>query len=178
MHAIEGLIRDLIGFIDEDALREGLYETPKRVSGFYQEFLDHRHPLQMTVFDSEGMDEMIIQQGIPFYSLCEHHLLPFFGTATIAYIPNGKVLGLSKFSRVLDHFARKITIQERITHQVSEYLMNVLSPKGVAVSLKARHLCLEMRGIERTGSSTITNFLLGAFRDDPRSRAEFMELIK
>lgn len=178
MQGIEWQIESLLNALGEDAGREGLKETPKRVSHFYQEFLDHDYPLQLTVFESEGMDEMIIQQGIPFYSLCEHHLLPFFGTATIAYIPNGKVLGLSKFSRVLDHFARKITIQERITHEVSGYLMKALSPKGVAVSLKARHLCMEMRGIERTGSTTITNFLLGAFRDDPRSRAEFMELIK
>ncbi len=173
---IRGAISDILDSIDSDPLREGLQQTPFRVSHFLLDFLSPVEP-QLTTFDSEGMDEMIIQINIPFYSFCEHHLVPFFGTGIIAYIPDQKIIGLSKLARVLDYFSRRFQNQERITMQVATLLMEKLQPKGVAVSLKARHLCMEMRGIRKAGTETITTFLTGAFRESEKTRNEFMHFV-
>lgn len=161
----------------DDPDREGLKDTPRRYVKFLDEFFDVGE-FQMTTFDAEGMDEMIIETDIPFHSLCEHHLAPFFGTASIGYIPKDKIVGLSKLPRVLDMFSRRFQNQERITKQVAEYLNNELDAVGVAVILKAQHLCMTMRGIKKPGVWTITSFMMGSFRDHPETRNEFLRLIK
>lgn len=170
-------ITKLLKEIGENPKREGLIETPKRVMKFYKEFLNPPK-YNFTVFDSEGYDEMIVQKDIPFFSLCEHHMAPFFGTATVAYIPNGKIVGLSKLARTVDLYSRKLQNQERITHQIAERLEKELNPKGVAVTISARHLCMEMRGIKTHDVFTKTSKLVGAFKDEHDTRAEFMELSK
>lgn len=161
--------------LGEDASREGLRDTPKRVMKFYREFLSPEK-FNFTTFEGESYDEMIIQKDIPFFSLCEHHLAPFFGTATVAYIPDGKIVGLSKLARTVDMFARRLQNQERITSQIAEKLQEELSPQGVAVILKARHFCMEMRGIKTHDVQTITSKLIGAFRDKSEIRAEFLSI--
>lgn len=171
------LIAKALPLLDDEADREGLKDTPKRYAKFFQEFLDPK-PFNLTTFDSEGYDEMIIQTRIPFYSLCEHHLVPFFGHATIAYIPDLKIVGLSKLSRVLTHYSRNLQNQERITMQVANFLGSTLAPKGVGVSVTARHLCMEMRGVEKIGSETTTNFVTGVFRDNLATREEFLSYIR
>ena len=131
----------------------------------------------MTTLDAEKTDEMIVQLDIPFYSFCEHHLLPFFGKGYIAYIPDKKIVGLSKLARTLETFSRRLQNQERITNQVADYLQENLQAKGVAVVLKARHMCMEMRGVKTSDTNTVTSKLLGYFRTDERTRAEFLNLI-
>lgn len=176
LHQIEG-----IGDSDKFGLREGLQETPSRVakawefwtSGYGRDVAD---VLKTFEDGAEGVDEMVVVKDIPFYTHCEHHMAPFFGTATIGYIPNGKVVGLSKLSRVLDIFARRLQVQERLTCQVADALMKHLEPKGSAVVLKARHLCMESRGVCQQGHHTITSALRGAFKDEPDTRAEFLRL--
>jgi GTP cyclohydrolase IA len=153
--------------------RPGLAETPQRVAKFYREFFAVA-PVKLTTFDAEGTDQMVIQAGIPFYSLCEHHLLPFFGTAVVAYLPDRKIIGLSKLARLVDFFARRPQNQERVTKQVAALLQMAITPKGVGVVLRGRHMCMEMRGIKAAGAETTTIELLGHFRDDARTRAEFM----
>ena len=169
------VIADLLAHLDKDPGREGLRDTPERYKKFLDEFLDPQPP-KITVFDSEGYDEMVLQTRIPFYSLCEHHLLPFFGYGSIAYIPNQKIIGLSKLARILDHVSRRLQNQERITKQVAEFLNEAVSPKGVGVILQARHLCMEMRGIQKTETLTTTSCVLGNFKSDPRTRSEFIRL--
>lgn len=163
--------------LGEDASREGLRDTPKRVMKFYREFLSPEE-FNFTTFEGESYDEMIIQKDIPFFSLCEHHLAPFFGTATVAYIPDGKIVGLSKLARTVDLYARKLQNQERITSQIAEKLQKELEPRGVAVTLKARHFCMEMRGIKTHDVQTITSKLTGFFKDDAKARAEYLEYIR
>lgn len=165
-------IRQLLIEIDEDPNREGLRDTPKRVMKFYKEFLSPQE-FNFTVFDAEGYDEMIIQKDIPFFSLCEHHLAPFFGHATVAYIPNQKIVGLSKLARTVDWYSRRLQNQERITNQIAQRLKNELNPKGVAVSLEARHFCMEMRGIKTHDVSTKTTKLIGGFIDNTKTRQEY-----
>lgn len=172
---LEGAVSIILRSVD-DPQREGLRDTPKRYIKFLREFTSHE-PFTFTTFDGEGTDEMIVQTGIPFYSLCEHHMAPFFGTAHIAYIPNGKIVGLSKLARCLDHYARRLQNQERITTQVAERLMEELNPKGVAVVLQAEHLCMAMRGVRKNNTVTKTSKMLGAFREDHKARAEFFGLI-
>ena len=174
---IEDNVRRILQYIGEDTNREGLKETPKRYIKFLKEFCT---PLEFnfTVFDSEKMDEMIIQSNIPFHSLCEHHLLNFFGVGTIAYIPNGKIVGLSKLARSLEYFSRGLQNQERITTQVAEYLQEKLKPEGVAVVLKARHSCMEIRGVKKHDTWTTTSKMLGVFKDDLNCRNEFLNLVK
>jgi len=157
--------------------REGLKETPKRYIKFLREFLTPKE-FNFTAFDAEGADEMIIQTNIPFYSLCEHHIAPFFGVANVAYIPNDKIVGLSKLARVVDLYANKLQNQERITTQIAERLMKELNPKGVAVSMKAQHLCMCMRGVKKHDTWTTTSKMVGAFKDDLNCRQEFLNLIK
>lgn len=172
----EHLIRMFLSGLGEDIQREGLKETPKRYVKFYDEFLSPKK-FEMTTF-TEKVDEMILVKDIPFYSLCEHHLAPFFGIAHIAYLPSkGKICGISKIPRTLDMFARRLQNQERITNQVANFMMDALSPLGVGVCLEARHLCMEMRGIQKPGAITSTCALLGVFKEGP-ARAEFLQLIK
>jgi len=170
-------VKLLLEALGEDTTREGLQDTPKRVAKFYREFLSPDE-FNFTVFSSEGYDEMIVQKNIPFFSLCEHHMAPFFGTATVAYIPNGKIVGLSKLARAVQHYARRLQNQERITSQVANKLNEELQPQGVAVILTARHFCMEMRGVKTTNTQTTTSKLIGAFKDEHETRAELMSLIK
>jgi len=172
----DNLVR-IFQYLGEDPTREGLKETPKRYLKFMDEFLNPP-PFNFTAFDSEGMDEMIIQTNIPFYSLCEHHLAPFFGVGHIAYIPNGKIVGLSKLARTLETYSRRLQNQERITQQVADRLMNELNPLGVAVVLKAQHLCMAMRGVKKHDVYTTTSKMVGIFKEDDMPRHEFMSMIK
>lgn len=169
--------QQILKHLGEDITREGLIDTPKRYIKFMREFLEDKE-FNFTTFDAEGTDEMIIQTNIPFYSLCEHHTAPFFGVANVAYIPNEKIIGLSKLARCVDLFANKFQNQERITTQVAEKLNKELNPKGVAVSLKAQHLCMCMRGVKKHDTWTITSKLLGVFKEDEKARNEFLNFSK
>ena len=167
----------ILQYLGEDPNREGLKETPKRYIKFMKEFLAPKE-FNFTSFDAEGTDEMIVQSNIPFYSLCEHHTAPFFGTAVVAYIPNGKIVGLSKLARTVDLYSNRFQNQERITTQIAERLQKELNPKGVAVSLKAQHLCMCMRGVKKHDTWTTTTKLIGVFKEDDKARAEFINYIK
>ena len=136
------------------------------------------HEFTMTTFKNDGYDEMIVEVDIPFYSLCEHHLAPFFGTATVAYIPGERIVGISKLCRTVDHFARRLQVQERMTGEIAHFLHKELKPQGVAVLLRARHMCQEMRGVRKTGVETVTSYLLGAFGNNAETREEFMSIAK
>lgn len=173
---IEDNVRRILQYFD-DANREGLKDTPKRYVKFLKEFLG-TPDFNFTTFDSEGMDQMIVQTNIPFYSLCEHHLAPFYGVAHVAYIPNEKIVGLSKLARTVDLYARKFQNQERITSQVAERLMQELDAKGVAVVMTAQHLCMSMRGVKKHDTHTTTSKLLGVFKEDLNTRNEFLNYIK
>tara|TARA_Y100001936_G_scaffold70366_1_gene69432 strand:- start:95 stop:952 length:858 start_codon:yes stop_codon:yes gene_type:complete len=172
----QDLVVRLLQVIGEDPNREGLLDTPRRYLDAFKEFLSPPE-FNMTTFDVENTDEMIVQLDIPFYSFCEHHVLPFFGKGYIAYVPNKKIVGLSKLARTLETFSRRLQNQERITNQVAQYLQANLKAKGVAVVLKARHMCMEMRGVKTSDTHTITSKLLGSFKSDERTRAEFLNLI-
>ena len=172
----QDLVVRLLQVIGEDPNREGLLDTPRRYLDAFKEFLSPPE-FNMTTFDVENTDEMIVQLDIPFYSFCEHHVLPFFGKGYIAYVPNKKIVGLSKLARTLETFSRRLQNQERITNQVAQYLQANLEAKGVAVVLKARHMCMEMRGVKTSDTHTITSKLLGSFKSDDRTRAEFLNLI-
>jgi GTP cyclohydrolase IA len=179
---MEATIRALLMKLGEDPEREGLKKTPARVreslafltEGYRQ---DPVALIQNSVY-SDKHEEMVLIRDIPIYSLCEHHLLPFFGTAHVGYIPNEKIVGISKIARMVDLFARRLQVQERLTNQVADTLMEVLKPKGVAVIVDAEHLCMQMRGVQKRGTSIVTSAMLGAFRRRPETRAEFMNLIK
>jgi GTP cyclohydrolase I len=177
MQKPEDVIAELLKHLDKEPGRQGLRDTPERYKRFLDEFLNPE-PFETTIFESEGYDEMVIQTKIPFYSLCEHHLLPFFGHGAIAYIPDKHIVGLSKLPRILDHFSRRLQNQERLTVQVAEFINEAIAPKGVGVILDARHLCMEMRGIRKPETLTTTSALRGRFKTDPRTRAEFIELVK
>jgi GTP cyclohydrolase I len=177
------LIRKLIEFIGEDPNREGLKETPSRVLKAYKEWCSgyNKDPAEiLKCFEdgSEGVDEMVIEKDLPFYSLCEHHFAPFFGTITIAYIPDRKIVGLSKLDRLADIFARRLQVQERLTNQIADALQSHLNPKGVGVVVKARHLCMESRGVQKQGQHTITSALRGVIKEKPEARAEFLEFTR
>jgi len=167
----------LLEYFGEDCTREGLQDTPKRFIKFFDEFLNPPK-WNCTSFESEGYDEMIVQTDIPFHSLCEHHIAPFFGVGHIAYIPNKRIVGLSKLARTLETFARRLQNQERITQQVAEFLEKELQPLGVAVVIKAKHMCMEMRGVKKHNTFTTTSKMTGTFRDDNKARQEFLNLIK
>jgi GTP cyclohydrolase I len=173
---IEELTKGILSAIGEDIEREGLIDTPKRYTKFLKEFLEKKE-FNVTTFENEGAG-MIVQKDIPFYSLCEHHMVPFFGKATIAYIPDEKIVGLSKLSRILSHFSKNLQNQERITKQVADFLDEKLQPKGVAVSLVARHMCMEMRGVEKVGTNTTTTHVSGAFLDNVNTKNEFLSYLK
>lgn len=175
METIQAVVSQLLPLVDAHPDREGLQDTPKRYEKFLEEFLQPE-PFTVTTFANEGYDEMVLQANIPFYSICEHHLVPFFGVAVIAYIPDQKIVGLSKLARTLDHVSRRLQNQERITTEVASFLMETLSPKGVGVVLRARHLCMEMRGIQKPGVETMTLCLKGNFNSKPEIRMEFLKL--
>ncbi len=172
---IRDSVRRIIDYFD-DSSREGLRDTPERYVKFLTEFLNPPE-FNMTVFDSEGMDEMVVQSNIPFYSLCEHHLVPFYGFAHVGYIPNGKIVGLSKLARTVELFSRRLQNQERITQQVADYLGENLHPAGVAVVIKAQHLCMAMRGVKKHDVWTTTSKLTGLFKEDQSCRNEFLNFI-
>ena len=179
---IKNLTKDLLKEIGENSNREGLLNTPDRVSRSW-EYLskgyrqDIKKIINGAIFN-EKYDQMVAVKDIEFYSMCEHHLLPFFGYAHIAYIPNGKIIGLSKIPRILDMFARRLQVQERMTQEVADMLNDVLEPKGVAVIIEAQHMCMQMRGVEKRQSYMSTSAMLGIFRDDDKTRKEFLDIIK
>lgn len=179
---IERAVREIILAIGEDPDREGLRETPARVARAYEELAsgvgeDPAEELS-AVFDV-GHDEMVIVRDIPFYSMCEHHLLPFMGRADVAYIPSGgKVTGLSKLARVVEKAARRPQVQERMTGQIADAVMKRLSARGVLVVVEAEHLCMTMRGVQKPGSRTVTSAVRGVFKDDPRTRQEAFSLLR
>jgi GTP cyclohydrolase I len=177
----EKLISELLEQIGEDTGREGLLSTPKRVASMY-DFLTKGHResldeiLNNAIFE-EKYNEMVIVRDIDFFSLCEHHLIPFFGKFHIAYVPNGRIIGLSKIPRIVDMFSRRLQVQERLTQQIADTLFEVLRPQGVAVIAEARHLCMVMRGVEKQNSVATTSAMLGIFRSDEKTRPEFLTLI-
>lgn len=168
---------EILKCLGQDITREGLKETPKRYIKFLSDFLKPKE-FNFTCFDSEKTDEMIIQTNIPFYSLCEHHVIPFFGFANVGYVPNKKIIGLSKLARVVDLYSNRLQNQERITTEIAERLSIELDPLGIAVSLKAQHLCMCMRGVKKHDTWTITSKLLGIFKNDLSARQEFLRFIK
>jgi len=174
---VEDNVARLLQYFGEDVNREGLKETPRRFVKFFNEFLNPPD-WNCTTFEGEGYDEMIVQTNIPFHSLCEHHIAPFFGEGHIAYIPNKRIVGLSKLARTLETYSRRLQNQERITTQVAEFLWDTLQPKGVAVVLKAKHMCMEMRGVKKHDTYTTTSKMMGFFKDDSKARGEFLNLIK
>ena len=178
---LPGIVARLLEELGEDTTREGLVDTPSRMADSLRHLtegygLDPAEIVGDALF-SEEYDDMVLVRDVNFFSLCEHHLLPFFGRVHVAYLPKGKVVGLSKVPRIVDAFAHRLQLQERLTRQIAEALNDVLEPNGVAVVIEARHLCMEMRGVEKQDSDTLTSCMLGAFRDDSRTRSEFLDLI-
>jgi GTP cyclohydrolase I len=179
---MQDIIRQLLAGLGEDPSREGLVDTPRRLerslrfltSGYHTDVDAMLNNALFTV----DYNEMVIVKDIDFYSLCEHHLLPFFGKCHVAYIPNGKVVGLSKIPRLVDMFARRLQVQERLTNQIANTLLDKINPLGVAVVTEATHLCMAMRGVGKQNSVAVTSAMLGAFRNDARTRSEFLNLIK
>ncbi|HLQ61873.1 MAG TPA: GTP cyclohydrolase I FolE [Candidatus Acidoferrales bacterium] len=176
------LVARILEELGEDAGRDGLRGTPRRVATALRELTEGAHleaadAIGDACFD-QAYEGMVLVKDIQFYSLCEHHLLPFFGVCHLAYLPHGRVVGLSKIPRLVEVYARRLQLQERLTRQVAEGLEQVVRPLGVGVVIEARHLCMEMRGVQKAGSLTVTSCMLGAFRDDERTRAEFMEMIR
>jgi GTP cyclohydrolase IA len=179
---MQDIIRQLLAGLGEDPTREGLLDTPKRYERSLR-FLTSGYSTDVDAMLNNALftvdyNEMVIVKDIDFYSLCEHHLLPFFGKCHVAYIPNGKVVGLSKIPRLVDIFARRLQVQERLTNQIANTLLEKITPLGVAVVTEATHLCMAMRGVEKQNSVAVTSAMLGAFRNDARTRSEFLNLIK
>ena len=179
---IERLIYDFLKELGEDPTREGLERTPARVAKAYDYLTSgYRQRVEDVLNDAlftEEYDEMVVVKDIDYFSLCEHHLLPFFGRAHVAYMPSRKIVGLSKIPRLVEMFSRRLQVQERLTTQIAHTIDEVLQPRGVAVVVEGLHLCMLMRGVEKQNSKAVTSAMLGAFRDRPETRAEFMELIK
>lgn len=179
---LSALTGQWLSAIGEDPQREGLQKTPHRVAKAWN-FLTDGYRMTLAeaagnaVFEAEG-SEMVIVKDIEFYSMCEHHMLPFYGRAHIAYVPDGKILGLSKFARIVDLYSRRLQVQERITTQLADAVEELLSPSGVAVLMEGTHLCMAMRGVQKQNSSTATSAMRGVFRDDSRTRAEFMSAVQ
>ena len=178
---IEQLTVDLLNAIGEDPKREGLLRTPLRVAKawdfFSKGYTQSLDEIVNNALFSEDNKDMVVVRDVEFYSLCEHHLIPFFGQAHVAYIPNGKVIGLSKIPRIIDMFSRRLQVQERLTRQISETIKDVLNPVGVAVIMEGQHMCMQMRGVQKQSSFTTTSSMLGKFRESDRTRSEFMSII-
>lgn len=179
---MQDVVRELLVALGEDPTREGLVDTPKRVEKAMK-FLTSGYDADIDQVLNNAMftvdySEMVIVKDIDFYSLCEHHLLPFFGKCHVAYLPSRKVIGLSKIPRLVDVFSRRLQVQERLTSQIAETIREKIAPLGVAVVVEATHLCMSMRGVEKQNSFAVTSSMLGTFRDDARTRMEFLELIK
>jgi GTP cyclohydrolase I len=179
---MQEIIRQLLEELGEDPSREGLLNTPKRIEKSLR-FLTSGYEADVDAVLNNALftvdyNEMVIVKDIDFYSLCEHHLLPFFGKCHVAYIPNGRVLGLSKIPRIVDIFSRRLQVQERLTNQIAETILDKVKPLGVAVVTEAAHLCMSMRGVEKQNSVAVASAMLGAFRNDARTRSEFLDLIK
>ncbi|MFY9907974.1 MAG: GTP cyclohydrolase I FolE [Terriglobales bacterium] len=178
----EDLIREMIVRLGEDPGREGLTRTPERVAKAMQflvkGYKDDPEALLRKALFTVTYDEMVIVKDVEMFSLCEHHLLPFFGKVHVAYIPNGKVIGLSKIPRLIEAFSRRLQIQERLTTQIAEAIQNAIEPQGVGVVIEARHLCMMMRGVEKQHSSAVTSSMLGCFRSEEETRTEFLSLIR
>lgn len=178
---IAQLVKELLIEIGEDPSREGLRETPERVARSFKKLYEgyHEDPKKLiTVFDNEGYDEMVIAKDIEFYSICEHHMLPFYGRVHVGYVPDTKIVGLSKMPRLVEVFARRLQNQERLTKQIADTLNEVLGPKGVGVVIEAAHLCMQARGVEKQSSKISTSSFTGLFIKDARTRSEFLNLIK
>jgi GTP cyclohydrolase I len=179
---IPDLVESILGELGEDPERQGLKATPGRVARALRELTDGygttaADVIAGAVFDQD-YDEMVLVKDIPFYSLCEHHMLPFFGSCHVGYLPKGRVVGLSKIPRLVGVFAHRLQLQERMTKEIADALSQALEPKGVGVVVEARHLCMEMRGVQKPGGQLITSYMLGTFRRDPRTRAEFLDLVR
>jgi len=173
-------VKEILLAVGEDTEREGLKKTPERVAKMYTELLggmneDPQKHLR-SIF-TENYDEIVLLRDVPFYSICEHHLMPFIGSANVAYLPTGTVLGVSKLARIVDCFARRLQTQERLTYQIADFIMSNLKPRGVAVVLEASHSCMTIRGIRKPGSVMVTSALRGIFRRDPKSRNEILSLM-
>jgi GTP cyclohydrolase I len=177
---IKKAVREILLAVGEDIEREGLKKTPDRVARMYTELLGGMHEdakKHLISTFNENYDEIVLLRDIPFYSICEHHLMPFIGSAHVAYLPTGAVLGISKLARIVDCFARRLQTQERLTFQIADFLMDSLKSQGVAVILEASHSCMTIRGIKKPGSVMVTSALRGLFRKDPRSRNEVLSLM-
>jgi len=179
--SIEKAIREILLEIGEDPERQGLKSTPDRIARMYKELtigyrVSPQEIINGAIFDIK-YDEMVIVKDIEFYSLCEHHLLPFFGTCHVAYIPNGKIIGLSKVPRIVEVFSRKLQIQEKMTVEIADFLDKILKPEGVAVVAEAYHLCMAMRGIKKAKAKMLTSAMHGVFKEDERTRIEFLSFI-
>jgi GTP cyclohydrolase I len=172
----EAAARELLEALAIDITQESTRATPRRMVDVYAELLTPAAFNPTTFPNDGGYDELVVARGIPFHSLCEHHLLPFVGVAHVGYLPGERILGLSKLARVVDYFARSLQVQERLTTQIAGWLEDELKPKGVGVVLEAEHMCMSLRGVRKTGSSTVTSALYGAVRDDQRTRQEFLAL--
>ena len=178
---IKNLTKQLLEEIGEDPSREGLLKTPSRVSKAWSFFSrgynqDLDKIINNAVFNEDATD-MVVVRDVEFFSLCEHHLIPFFGRAHVAYLPNGKVIGLSKIPRIIDMFSRRLQVQERLTRQIAETVKEILDPIGVAVIMEGQHMCMQMRGVEKQNSLTTTSSMLGKFRESDRTRSEFLSII-
>jgi len=174
--ALERAARGLMEALGADLTNESLRDTPRRMANAYAELLSPE-PFDATTFPNEdGYDELVLMRDIPFHSLCEHHLMPFVGVAHVSYLPGERIVGLSKLARVVDHFARDLQVQERMTTQIAGWLQAELAPKGVGVVLEAEHMCMSLRGAAKPGTRTVTSALHGLVRDDPRTRQEFLAL--
>jgi GTP cyclohydrolase I len=177
---IRKAVKEILLAVGEDTEREGLKRTPERVARMYTELLGgmHENPKKhlRSVF-TENYEEVVLLRDIPFYSICEHHLMPFIGSAHVAYLPTGTVLGVSKLARIVDCFARRLQTQERLTYQIADFIMDSLKPQGVTVVLEASHSCMTIRGIKKPGSTMVTSALRGIFKRDPKSRNEILSLI-
>ena len=181
LNKIKELTRDLLDEIGENPDREGLLKTPERVAKAWEFFsqgysTDIQEIVNGAIFD-EDCSEMVVVRDIEFFSMCEHHMIPFFGRCHVGYLPNKKIIGLSKIPRIVDVFSQRLQVQERLTTQVAETLMDILDPKGVGVVIEGRHLCMQMRGVEKQNSFATTSAMLGQFRDSAETRSEFLSII-
>jgi len=177
---MEQNLKEVLKHIGENPNREGLVDTPKRIIKSWEHLYSgyNKDPKEiLTVFDSDGYDEIVLLKNIELFSMCEHHMLPFIGKAHIGYLPNKKVIGISKLARLMEIFARRLQIQERLTKQIAQSLQDLLNPIGVGVIIEAKHMCMQMRGVEKQNSSMVTSSMLGVFREDSSARKEFLSLV-